>query len=34
MSTNPYLNSVIKYLKNNKFSEIINLKSNEIFKFI
>lgn len=34
MSTNPYLNSVIKYLKNNKFSEIINLKSNEINKFI
>ncbi|EGT3601008.1 hypothetical protein [Clostridium perfringens] len=34
MSTNPYLDSVIKYLKDKKFSEIINLKPNEINKFI
>ncbi|EHK2389038.1 hypothetical protein KCL52_002470 [Clostridium perfringens] len=34
MSKNPYLDSVIKYLKDKKFSEIINLKPNEINKFI
>ncbi len=34
MSKNPYLHSVIKYLKDKKFSEIINLKPNEINKFI
>ena len=35
MSKNPYtFDSVIKYLKDKKFSEIINLKPNEINKFI
>ena len=30
MSKNPYLDSVIKYLKDKKFSEIINLKPNDL----